>query len=489
LFGGMLGVGVAYLSTSLMLHLAFPIRNASAPIQAEPSLPMLLFALGVATATGILFGIGPAWMTSHAEPIEALRGANRSLGGRSRIQKVLVTTQVSMSLVLLSTAALLGQSLRNLKHQNFGFDMNERYVAWINPKLEGYKPEQLDPLFRRIQDRLRAIPGIKAVSVALYAPMCGEAWNAGIRVAGKPEPGPREDNGASWVRVTPGFFETLGNPILTGRPITEDDTTATQNVAVINQAFARKFFKNEDPIGRHFGSTKAKYAGTYTVVGVAADMRYVTWGLKAPSRPMFYVPEMQTAHYDSPDEMADEIATHYLDNVVLWAPGNQQGLEEEVRKALQQVDPDLILTSVDSYPYLLNSDFAQQNMISILTQLFGVLGLVLAAVGLYGVMAYSVEQRISEIGVRMALGADRAKVMHMMLRGAFLQVSLGMAIGIPAAIGGRWVIASQLFAVQPWDPTALVLSSILLLLAAFAAGAIPAQRAASINPMEKLRTK
>jgi putative ABC transport system permease protein len=489
LMGGLLGVGVAYVGTSLMLHLAFPIKNASAPVQATPSLPMLLFTFGVAAATGILFGIGPAWMTSHAEPIEALRGANRSVGGRSRIQKMLVIAQVSMSVVLLSTAALLGQSLRNLKHQNFGFDMNGRYVAWVNPKLEGYKPEQLDPLFRRIQDRLRAIPGVRAVSAALYAPMSGEAWNAGIRVAGKPEPGPHDDNGASWVRVTPGFFRTLGNPILMGRPITGDDTAATQHVAVINEAFAKKFFKGENPIGRHFGSRKAEYAGTYTVIGVAADMRYITWGMKAPSRPMFYVPEAQTAHYDTSDDIADEIATHYLENVVLWAPGNQQGLEEQVRKALQEVDPNLVLNSVDSYPYLLNSDFAQQNMISTLTQLFGVLGLVLAAVGLYGVMACSVEQRTSEIGVRMALGADRVKVMRMVLRGAFLQVGIGLAIGIPAALGGRWVVASQLFEVRPWDLTALVLSTILLLLAAFAAGAIPAQRAASINPMQALRTE
>ncbi|WP_229739427.1 ABC transporter permease [Edaphobacter dinghuensis] len=487
LMGGLLGIGVAYAGTNLIVHLAFPVKNASSPIQVAPSVPMLFFALAVATATGILFGIGPAWMTSHAEPVEALRGANRSVGGRSRIQQTLVIAQASMSLVLLSIAALLGQSLRNLKHQNFGFDMNGRYVAWINPKLGGYKPEQLDPLFERIQDRLKAIPGVKAVSTALYAPMSGEAWNAGIRVAGKPEPGPHDDNGASWVRVTPGFFETLGNPILRGRPITDDDTAATLHVAVINEAFAKKFFKGEDPIGRHFGSRKMKYAGIYTVVGIAADMRYVTWGLKEPNRPMFYVPETQTVQYDEADEMANEIATHYLTNVILWAPGHQVGLEEQVREALHEIDPDLVLSSVDSYPYLLKSVFAQQNMISTLVEMFGALGLVLAAVGLYGVTAYSVEQRTGEIGVRMALGADRGKVMQMVLRGAFLQVSIGLAIGVPASIGVGWVVASQLFEVRPWDPVALVLSTTLLLLAALTAGAIPAQRAASIDPTQALR--
>jgi putative ABC transport system permease protein len=391
--------------------------------------------------------------------------------------------------VLLSTAALFGQSLRNLEHQNFGFDMNGRYVAWINPKLEDYKPEQLTPLFRQIQERMRAIPGVKSVSTALYAPMSGQAWNAGIRVEGKPEPGPHDDNGASWVRVTPGFFSTLGNPILMGNAITDDDTGTTQRVAVINEAFAKRFFKGENPIGRHFGSRNSKYAGMYTVIGVAADMRYVTWGLKEPNRPMFYVPEAQTAKYDDPSETANEIATHYLNNIVLWAPGNQEALEEEVRKALREVDPNLVLSSVDSYPYLLKSDFAQQNMISTLTMLFGALGMVLAAVGLYGVTAYSVEQRTSEIGVRMALGANRATIIEMVLRGAFLQVGTGLAIGIPVAIGVGWLMANQLFGVQPWDPTVLALATLLLFVAAFLAGSIPARRAASINPMQALRTE
>jgi putative ABC transport system permease protein len=489
LLGGGLGVGVAYVGTSLMLRIAFPVKNNYVPIEATPSIPMLCFTLAVAAATGILFGIGPAWMTSRAEPIEALRGANRSVGGRSRFQKALVVAQASMSLVLLSTAALMGQSLRNLEHQNFGFDTKERYVAWINPKLEDWKPEQLNPLFRRIQERMQAIPGVKSVSIALYAPMSGQAWNAGIHAAGKPEPGPHDDDGASWVRVTPGFFSTLGNPILMGRPITEEDTATTQQVAVINQAFAKKFFPGENPIGGHFGSTQSQDASTYTVIGVAADMRYVTWGLKEPNRPMFYVAEAQTATYSDPSQTANETATHYLGNIVLWAPGNQEGLEEQVRKALREIDPNLVLSSVDSYPYLLKWDFAQQNMISTLTLLFGALGMILAAVGLYGVTAYSVEQRTSEIGVRMALGANRAKVMQMVLRGAFLQVGVGLAIGFPAAIGVGWVIANQLFEVRPWDPTTLGVATLLMLLAALTSASIPALRAASTNPMQALRAE
>src|SRR5438067_125057 len=223
--GGALGIAVAYAGTRLILHLAFENGdpNNYVPISATPSLPVLLFTLGVSVLTGIIFGIAPAWVTSHADPVEALRGAGRSVGaGRSWIQKSLVIAQIAVSVVLLSAAALLGQSLRNLEHQNFGFETKDRYIAWINPMLGNYKPEQMEPMFRKIDDRLRQIPGVRMVAPALYAPMTGDSWNDGIRVAGRPEPGAKEDTGAGWARVMPGFFETLGTKMALGRPITED---------------------------------------------------------------------------------------------------------------------------------------------------------------------------------------------------------------------------------------------------------------------------
>ena len=276
--------------------------------------------------TGVIFGIVPAWMTSHADPIEALRGANRSVGGhRSWAQRSLVIAQVAMSLVLLSAAALLGRSLRNLEHQNFGFETEGRYIAWINPMLGNYKPEQLEPMFRKIDDRLRQIPGVRMVAPALYAPMTGDSWNDGIRVAGRPEPGAKEDTGAGWARVMPGFFETLGAKMALGRPITEDDTATTRKVAVINEAFAKRFFKDQNPIGEHFGPDKIKYASTFEIVGVAKDMRYMTYDYKDPVRPMFWVPETQTVQYDDPAYMSGETWSHYLYNIVIWAPGDPPG--------------------------------------------------------------------------------------------------------------------------------------------------------------------
>src|ERR1700734_1358137 len=218
-------------------------------------------------------------------------------------------------------------------------------------------------------------------------------------------------------------------------------------------------------------------------------MRYLTYRLHDPVKPMFFLPEAQTAHFDTQSENAGDLWSHYLSNIVLWAPGNQPALEAQVRKALGEIDPNLVLYSVDSYEHVLGTDFSEQNMIATLTLLFGALGLVLAAVGLYGVTAYTVEQRTGEIGVRMALGADRGNVISMILRGAFWQVGVGLLLGIPAAIGAGKLIADQLFGVKAWDPVMLGGATLLLGLAALVAAIIPAQRAASLDPVVALRSE
>jgi putative ABC transport system permease protein len=296
-----------------------------------------------------------------------------------------------------------------------------------------------------------------------------------------------DDVFADWTRVTPGFFDTVGARMLAGRAVTEDDNPNTRRVAVVNEAFAKRYFRNQSPIGQHFGPAPVKNAGTYEIVGVVQSIHYVNWGFRDPDRPMYYIPEAQTVHFDQPDTESYEIWSQNLYNIVIWAPGHPQNMLAQVKRALAEVDPNLVMYDVQPYSRVIQGTFDQENMIASLTWLFGAVGLVLAAVGLYGVTAYGVEQRMSEIGVRMALGADRGSVIAMVLRGAFWQVGIGLGIGIPAAIGAGHLIASQLFGVTPWNPLLLAAATALLGLAALVAAVIPARRAASIDPIQALR--
>jgi predicted permease len=330
---------------------------------------------------------------------------------------------------------------------------------------------------------------VQSIAGMTYAPMSGDSWNDGVRVLGKPEPHSGEDDGATWTRVTPGYFSTLGNRITMGRTIDERDAENAPQVAVVNEAFAQKFLKGENPIGKRFGADEMIHAGDFEIVGVAADMRYLNYGYKDPDRPMYFLPMVQHTKYTKPADIEGEKQAHFMENLVIWAPGRPQGLEMQVRKALSEIDPNLALLDFGSYHETLRRDFGQQDMIAKLTLIFGALALGLAAIGLYGVTAYTVEQRTSEIGIRMALGADRSRVLGMVLRGAFLQVAIGLAIGIPAAIGAGRAITDQLYAVKPYDPAVLAFATFLLGLAALIAAVIPARRAASIEPMQALRAE
>jgi predicted permease len=287
----------------------------------------------------------------------------------------------------------------------------------------------------------------------------------------------------------PGFFETIGSTIVLGRSITERDTAATRPVAVVNQAFVKRFFNGQNPVGQHFGPGKIKYSATYEIVGVVNDVRYMTYEYKKPVRPMFWVPEAQGVQFDDPAYRSGEIWSHYLYNIVLWAPGKPADMEVRVRQALAGVDPNLVLYGVDQYDKVVSADFQQQRMVATLTTLFGVLGLVLAAVGLFGVLAYMVERRTGEIGLRMALGADRGRVVGMVLAGALWQVCVGLGIGIPAAIGAGKLMTVQLFGVDPWDPVMLTIATLSLGVGALVASMIPAWRAACVEPMTALRTE
>jgi predicted permease len=483
--GAAAGIGVAYAGTSVILRVAFGQYNTWVPVQATPSPLVLLVAVGMALTTGVVFGMAPAWMTAQADPIDALRGMNRSAGGRRhRAQQTLVIAQTAASLILLSAAAMLGRSLHNLEHQDFGFDLNGRYLVKINTALSGLDQDQLVPVFKEIEAGLRAIPGVQRASAALYAPLSQFTWRHNIRIVGQPEPGPKDDMSSAWTRVMPGFFDTLGNRIATGRPITDEDNATTRPVAVVNEAFARRFFGNANPIGQYFGPASRRKAGVYEIVGVVSDVRYFA-DFGRPVGPMYFVPQAQSAPFDDPGLQAREVASHFPYSIVIRAPGNPPDLAKQVARVL--ADFSVPMYDVYSYSDVIHAGYSQQNLLASLTWLFGALGLVLAAVGLYGVTGYGVEQRTNEIGVRVALGAHRAQVLMMVLRSALWPVAIGLAIGIPAAVWTGRLIASQLFDVRPGDPQILSAATLVLVLAALVSATIPARRATHVDPMVALR--
>ena len=483
--GGVAGLAFAYAGARTILSLAFP-DSPQLPIHASPSLPVLGFALLLSLVTGIIFGIVPAWITSHSDPAEALRGMNRSTRDRASLpQRSLIVFQAALSLVMLVSAGLLTKSLRNLEHQNFGIQTTNRYVVHLFPASAGYTAAKLPALYQRLEQQFGALPGVQSLGLALYSTLEGNNWGESVRVEGRPEPGPNENAGSSWDRVSPRFFETVGQPVIRGRGFTDSDTATSQMVAVVNQAFVRKFFPNEDPIGRHFGIFDHKYAGAFEIVGIVADAKY-----SAPRedvRPMYFRPLTQELKVDEPNAVMAEGRSLYINSITLHFAQPPQNLDALVRHTLADIDPNLTLADLHSLDYQVGGNLNQERLVARLTALFGLLALVLASVGLYGTTSYAVARRTGEIGLRMALGADRAKVIRMVLRSAFLQAGLGLALGIPIALLGARYMADQLYGVRSYDPSTIFIALVVLSTSAALAGLIPARRAASIEPMEALR--
>ncbi len=489
-FGGVAGLAVAYLGVKVMVAAAF--RSAHfVPIDATPSLPVLAFAFTLSLITGAVFGTAPAWLTSHADPAEALRGANRSTRDKSSLsQKVLVVVQATLSVVLLAGAGLLTRSLVKLQHQDFGYQTDHRVTLSITGPYSTYPQPKLDAIYRELQQRLAHIPGVKRAALALYTPL-QDNWGELVIRQGGGMPNVNDEVGSSWDHVTPDYLDALGQQILRGRGITEQDTATTVNVAVVDETFVRRFFKpGEEPLGTHFGLDLPEYSSTYEIVGVVRNAKYSDpSNTREKPRPMFFVPLAQRVHYNAQMMQSVEDETHFIEGAVLQLEGSSDGLEPQVRQILSDIDPNLTLLDMQTLQEQVDSNFDQQRAVAQMTGLFGILALILAAVGLYGVTAYAVERRTGEIGVRMALGANRSNVVRLVLRGAFVQILIGLALGIPISIGCARLMAAQLYQVKGWDPLVLCGSVLALGLCALLASIIPAQRAASINPVKALRTE
>ena len=491
LSGGAAGLAVAFAGTRLILRFAFPhiAGMGDVSISASPSLPVLLFAFGVSTIAGTVFGIAPAWVATRVDPIEALRGAARSTARAGSLpRRILVVFQAALALVLLAVSGLLTTALHNLENQKFGFAGDRRTIASIDPRLAGYHADQLTTLYRRLHDALAGIPGVEEVAVAMYTPLNGNNWGTGVWIEGLPLPGPHDDNWVSWDRVTAGWFEAIGTRIIAGRGITDQDRADSQLVAVVNQAFAHKYFPQQDPIGKHFGRTEMKSSRMYQIVGVSEDARYLDRALDQPVGPFFFLPEPQ--HDVLPNGEKDiDPGSHFLHDILIVTRPGARLTAAQVRQAVVSVDPNLPVISIQTLAGQVSGVFRQQHLIARLTSFFGILSLALASIGLYGVTAYNAGRRIREMGVRMALGATRAQTAALVVRGAFALVGVGLLVGFPLALAAGRFMGSQLYGLNPYDPFVIAASVLALALSALAASLIPAIRVSFVSPWEALRAE
>jgi predicted permease len=487
--GGVAGLLVAMGAARLLLALAFQGAH-SVPISTQPSLAVLGFAFGLALVTGVLFGAAPAFFDTRTDPVDSLRGSGRSTRDHSSLARnMLLVAQATLSVVLVAGATMLGRSLNRLESQRFGYEVEGRVVVALNRAPATYTPAMLTSLYRRLEDRVNQLPGVTGSGLALYNPLT-DNWGEMIFVAGHPPPRMSEDGGASWDRVSARYLQNFGVTVLRGRGFTDADNETSGLVAVVNEAFVKRFFKStEDPLEQHFGLDYPENAETFRIVGVVRDAKFAGWGLDRPARPMFFVPLAQTVPYTMDLMQRIELQSHFIGGMMLVTNMSPGALEPVLRKTLAEVDPNLTITSVRTMRDQVARSFDQERAVASLAGLFGLIALVLAAVGLYGVTAYTVAQRTGEIGIRMALGADRLRVVSLVLRSAFRRVLIGLIVGVPLAIGAGRLISAQLYGVEFWDPLALTIAAGALAFSAFVAAIIPAGRAAAIQPMTALRAE
>ncbi len=488
--GGLVGLIVAYAGCRTILALVFPDARHM-PISASPSLPVLGFALLISVITGVLFGAAPAWLSFHAQPAEALKGVSRTTRDRSSLpQKALVVFQAALSVVLLAGAILMTKTLTNLESQNFGVVTANRYVAHFDPQGAGYTIDKLPALYREMQDRFSALPGVASVSLATYSPLEGDNWSDCVIQQGHPAPQHGQDCDSTWDRVDTHFLDTIGVPIVRGRGFTEQDTATSPEVALVNEAFAKKFFSNQDPIGKRFGQAMPEYSGSFEIVGVFRDFKMNLQYSHENVHPVFLRPlTQQYMDYKDQGLARGETRSMFVNAMILNFHAAPPNVDALVRNTFAGIDPNLTVSDLRSFSNQLAGNFNQERLVSRLTGLFGLLALVLASVGLYGVMSYFVARRTGEIGIRMALGATRPSVVNMVMRGALWQILVGLVLGIPAALYVGYLMKVLLYNVDSYDPTALAGAPLLLVIFAAAAAFIPARRAASIEPMQALRTE
>jgi predicted permease len=470
--GAVLGLLFAWWTGGVLLR-ALPFDAAARTLTAAPDFRVTLFALVTGVITAIVFGLAPALQSTGPVLTSTLKDESGSVvggTGHARFRKSLVVIQVGMSVLLLAGATLFARSLHNLKTLNPGFKTEQLLAVSIDPSLNGYSRERAVDLFQRLQDQLARLPDVTHATASVIPMLTNSEWSSTVKVEGYAAK-EGEDMNPLVNGVGPDFFGTIQQSLVAGREFTIKDAATAPRVAIINETMARYFFGTSSPLGRHIGW--GRDSGTpIEIVGVARDSKMAT--LRQEPKRFVYVP------YAQETELGE--MTFYV-----RARGEATSLTASVREVARQVDPNLPLFNIKAMTTVVDESLFVERMVAALSVAFGGLATLLAAIGLYGVMSYSVARRTREIGIRMALGAERASVLWLVLSEVTWMVGLGVAIGVPLTLVLSRLVQSQLFELSSHDPTALFASATVLATVALLAGYLPARRATRVDPMVALR--
>jgi predicted permease len=472
--GGALAlIFAAWTSGPLMGLLA---NSSDLGLTSELDLRVFGFTFALAFATGVIFGLVPAWQATSpalANTLKDQAGNVSAGGGYVRLRQILVVSQVSLSLLMLIAAALFARSLHNLKNVNLGFRRENLMTFTLDPSLNGYTPERIRKFAENMRHRLAGIPGVRSAAAGENPVISDNDNMMTVHVEGY-QPKEGEDMNPSVDSVSPGYFSTMGIPLLAGREFNDRDRSGAPRVALVNDVFARYYFRSESPIGRRFGFGREdkEQKGLIEIVGVVRSSRYRKVDETTPR-----VVYTALAQDDNPSMLVVYVRT-------AADPGN---VFPAIRREVRSMDPSLPITAMRTMEEQVNENLSAQRLIATLSAFFGTLATLLAAVGLYGVMAYSVTRRTREIGIRVALGAGRRSLLGLVMREVALLTASGVAIAVPVALALTRFVRAQLFGVLPSDPLSMAAAALVLILVALLAGYIPAQRATHVNPISALR--
>jgi len=480
--GGAAGLATAMWGSQALLAMIYS-GAETVVAKVSPDVPMLTFLLALSIVTAALFGIAPALRASRADVNASLKASAAATAGASGsrllFRRALIALQLTLSLVLIVGAGLFVRTVAKLVGQDVGFDREHVLMLRIETELAGYKPDQLESVYQRIRSRLNSLPGVRDSAVALYTPLRGDNWSGSVAI-GHYSPEQNQHAFAAWNRVSAGYFDAMGIPVVLGREIGPQDVAGAPVVAVVNQAFARKYFPNKNPVGQRIGWTDSS-KNTIQIVGVVQDTLHMNVRSEAP--PMFFLPMTQKAGDQGTHSSRDD----YAQDLVVRAAGDPAQIAQEVRQALREIDPGLPVTKVATAKERVSDNAVNEEMMAKIVGFFGGVAVLLAALGLYGLISYAVARRTNEIGIRMALGAKRSQVLWMVLKETLLLVAADAVVGVPLALGATRFVRSQLFGVEPYDPVTLVLAVLLLTTVTAVAGYLPALRASRVDPMVALR--